>query len=296
MLQGVVLAIITGLLWAAIGVAYSVMARRRMGFFAVMGPAFVVTAALAWLLLPERHLLFNGADARLGALAGVMAGAGVITVAGMACMQEAMRRGHHAASWAVGQSALFAPYLCGVVLFREPAVWNRTLGVALILGSLGAFGRARRESEAEAAHGNGTWFGLALGALALLSVAQSLTTLPSHWDGWTDAARLRVPLFFTGLAAAYLAAALVARQAPGKAELVVAGALVVLALPSHFCLYAAMDCLASARMVGAVYPLAVGTCILGFALYSLLVLKERTTAFHVLGLVVGLAGIVALSV
>ena len=304
MLQGLLFTLTTGLLWAAIGVAYSVMAQRRMGFFAVMGPSFVVTTALAWGVLPNYRLLANGGVDRLSALAAIMAGAGAITVVGMACMQEAMRRGHHAASWAVGQSALVAPYLVGVLLFSEPLVWNKALGVLLILGSLVAFGWARKgerdekersQSSDAASRGGLGWFMLVIHALLLLSVSQSLTTLPSHWAGWTDAAGLRVPLFFSGLGAAYLAAGLIVRKLPGKEELLVAAALVVLALPSHFCLYRAMDCLKPLQMVGAVYPLAVGICILGFALYSLLLLKEKTTAFHVLGLCVGLAGIVLLS-
>jgi multidrug transporter EmrE-like cation transporter len=295
MLQGLVFTLITGLLWAAIGMAYSVMAQRRMSFFTVMGPSFAVTAVLAWLVVPDHHMLSSGAVERFGLLAAVMAGSGAITVGGMACMQAGMRRGHHGACWAVGQSALVAPYLCGVVLFGEQLVWQRALGVVLILGSIVALGRARTATDTEAAHGNGNWFGLAIGSLALLSVAQSLTTLPSHWDGWSDAANLRVPLFFTGLSAAYLTAALVVGKIPDKAELCVAASLVFMGLPSHFCLYKAMDCLKPLQMVGAVYPLAVGTCILGFALYSLLVLKEKTTTFHIVGLAVGLTGIVLLS-
>lgn len=295
MFQGITFTLITGLLWAAIGVAYSVMAQRKMGFFAVMGPSFTVTAALSWLVLPDHRLLSSGAVDRISLLAAVMAGAGAITVTGMACMQAGMRRGHHGACWAVGQSALIAPYLCGVALFGEPLVWQRTLGVILILGSLVAFGRAREASETEDAHGNGKWFGLAICALILLSLSQSLTTLPSYWEGWTDAAHLRVPLFFTGLATAYLTGAFVVGKKPGKAEWCVAAALVAVALPSHFCLYKAMDCLKPLQMVGVVYPLAVGMCILGFALYSLLVLKEKTTTFHILGLAVGLAGIVFMS-
>jgi multidrug transporter EmrE-like cation transporter len=295
MLQGIIFILITGLLWAAIGVAYSVMAQRRLGFFAVMGPSFTVTAALSWLVLPDHRLLSIGAVDRLGMLVAVMAGAGAVTVSAMACMQAGMRRGHHGACWAVGQSALIAPYLCGVVLFGEPLVWQRTLGVILILGSLVAFGRAREASETSGTQGNGKWFSWAICALLLLSLAQSLTTLPSHWERWTDAAHLRVPLFFTGLAAAYMTAAFVVGEKPGKAEWCVAASLVVVGLPSHFCLYKAMDCLKPLQMVGTVYPLAVGTCILGFALYSLLVLKEKTTTFHILGLAVGLAGIVIMS-
>jgi multidrug transporter EmrE-like cation transporter len=301
MLQGLVFTLITGLLWAAIGVAYSVMARRRMSFFTVMGPAFSITAALAWLVVPDHRVLASGAVERLGLLAAVMAGSGAITVCAMGCLQAAMRRGHHGACWAVGQSALVAPYLCGVLLFHEPLVWQRTLGVALILASLVAFGRARTEaipgtrSTTNMSPESGGWFGLAIGALALLAVSQSLTTLPSHWDGWSDAAHLRVPLFFTGLGGGYAAAAVFAGTMPGKAELLVAASLVAMGLPSHFCLYQAMDCLKPVQMVGAVYPLAVGTCILGFALYSLLVLKEKTTTFHIAGLAVGLTGIVLLS-
>ncbi|HEY3324023.1 MAG TPA: hypothetical protein VGP72_26455 [Planctomycetota bacterium] len=228
MTLGIIFALTCGLLWAFIGVLYSTMARHRMQFFAVMGPAFIVTAIAAWVFLADYHTLFSGKTNGTASLAWLMIPSGILTVLGMVCMQTAMRRGHHAACWTIGQSALIAPYLCGVFFFGEPLLARKAFGVALILASLVAFGRARRETETEEpacaadaatarrrpANGGWGWLGLSIACLALLSVQQTLTTLPSHWPNWTDSLRLRVPLMFTGVALAYGSGALLTKQRP----------------------------------------------------------------------------------
>jgi hypothetical protein len=56
-----------------------------------------------------------------------------------------------------------------------------------------------------------------------------------------------------------------------------------------------MDLLRPAGGVGLVYPFAVGTCILVFSLYSLLILREKIGRAGIFGLILGGAGMVLLT-
>jgi multidrug transporter EmrE-like cation transporter len=211
----------------------------------------------------------------------------------MTFMQQALRRGHHAATWTIGQSALIFPYLAGVALWSDPIAARKTAGVGLILVSLGALGLAKRRAgdNAPAARRDYLWLTLAVLTMLGLGTHQALSTWPSHWAGWSDAARLRVPLLATGATVGYVAASVAMRRWPGRLELLLGALLAAQAVPGQWLLYKAMDHLSPYGMTGLAYPLAVGTCILCFVAYSLLVLKEKLTAFHVAGLALGVAGI-----
>jgi multidrug transporter EmrE-like cation transporter len=56
-------------------------------------------------------------------------------------------------------------------------------------------------------------------------------------------------------------------------------------------MYRALDLLAGQNLAGMVYPLGVGTCIAGFALYSLLWLKERANPAIVSGVVLSVVSV-----
>jgi drug/metabolite transporter (DMT)-like permease len=67
-----------------------------------------------------------------------------------------------------------------------------------------------------------------------------------------------------------------------------------MAIPSHLFCYKSLDRMAAYDKAGLVYPIAVGTCVFSFAIYSVFLLQEERTSWHVWGIVVGGLGILFL--
>jgi drug/metabolite transporter (DMT)-like permease len=191
---------------------------------------------------------------------------------------------------------MVVPFLAGVLVFGEPPTALRLAGVGAILASLAAFGYAREDGErGQPPSKPWSWFLIALAALAILGLQQSLTSLPSHMPALTDRARLRIPLLFLGNAAIILA--LWGRDGgrPSRLTLTLALVGVVIGVPGSLALIRGLDLLADGSMASLGFPVAVGSCILSFAAYSALVLRETFTRWHVAGMAVGLTGMVLLT-
>lgn len=291
---GLILAVIVGLFWSGTGILTSRIARRKLDFIACMALAYPATALGAWAFTPDHAALLGGDLGRWPVLAAVMLPAGICVGAGFICLSAAMRRGHHAASWSISQSALVLPYLASLAL-GEPPRLIKALGVSVVVLSIAFFGRARQEPHPDASPGGGPlWLLLAIGSLALLGLGQTLTTLPTHLH-LEDPARLRVALSMTGSAIGYLLLAILRRRRPSRGAWLVVATFPLLVLPSHFLLYRCMDMLRPAGLTGLVYPVAVGVCILGFAVFQVLFTRETITALHWVALLIGLAGILLIA-
>ena len=111
MLLGATLAVTAGLLWGGLGVLMSMLARRGLPYPALTAPSMAFSALAAWLLVADHELLLTGAVPRLGTLTVVMVVSGVLSGLGINAISAGMRRGHHAAAWTIGQSALVLPFL-----------------------------------------------------------------------------------------------------------------------------------------------------------------------------------------
>lgn len=295
MLQGIALVFLTGLSWSAVGVVYSHVARRRLDLFAVKGVQTVLGAVFAWIFIADWPVLLDGPPPRLGALAGVMVCSGALSGIAVIVMQKAMRAGHHGVVWTMGQSAMVFPFIYGVAAFGEEAPLRRCAGVAFVLASLVLFGLKRRSVAPAKGEASGLWFPLAMLTFLLLGAHQSLATTPAHWKGWEDAARMRVPLSTLGVALVYVVPTVSRRAWPDRKSLVFGLILLAIAVPTQVVFYKGMDALRPHRMVSLAFPLAVGTCIVVFALYSALVLRERVTGASVAGILMGTAGLALIS-
>ena len=164
--------------------------------------------------------------------------------------------------------------------------------MAAIAASLAAFGAARNEkSTAGGQAGSRLWFALALLAFLCLGMVMFLATIPSHWKDWSDVGGVRIPIYYAGVAGVY--AAILIRR-PGRMSwtmLALAALICIDGLASLLLIFGGLDRLGDCRMVSIAYPIAVGTCIVGFAAYSLFILRERTTPLHIAGIALAVAGI-----
>lgn len=292
---GILFVIITGLLWAAFGALASYATRRGIHPPAMLAGAAALSVTLAWALVPRYSLMAAGPPARWGVLVAVMVTAGVLGSSGVLAMQRGFSLGPHGVVWTIGQSALVMPFLVGITLFAEPVAWPRLVGVGLVVVCLVLLGRANHGGDGGRVPAR-RWLWPALLGFACLGAQQSLSTVPSYWRGWEDAAHLRIPLTLTGSFLCYLTAALIARSRIDRRSLVLGLAVSAITLGSLFLFYRGLDALQAVHMVSLGYPIAVGTAIVTFAAYSRLVLRERSSPAGTVGLLVGLVGVVLTAV
>ena len=202
------------------------------------------------------------------------------------------------------QSAMVLPFLTGFLIWRDRVDSLDVAALCLILGSITLFGRAhtgRSAGKRTAIAGPlsrtraTSWLPIAVTAFLFVGLQQVLHTMPSRWPGWDDTAQLRVPLAMTGTLAAFAAVLLFQREWPNRRSWLPAAFLALCVVPSHVLLYRGLDSLAVRAQAGLGYPVAVGTCVVVFAVYSLGVLREPTTREHLVGLVLGIAGVVLMA-
>jgi len=296
LLIGLALIFITGLIWGGVGVMCSYAARKKVDAVAMWTVCSLIFCAVSWAVFPDYALLRAGAAPKLASLAVVMLATGAFGCAGMLAIYRAMRSGHHGMVWTIAQCALVFPYVAGMVLFREPFVLHKAIGVAALLVCIAVLGYARRGLADREQDSGATWFLVALAALVLLGLQQTLTTVPSHWPGWRDAANMRIPLSALGAALAYSVVFLLRWRAPSPLAVVLGILSAATCVASRITLFAGLDCLSQCRMVSIAYPVAIGTCIVSFGLYSLLVLREPATKLQGAGMALGVVGLVLLSV
>jgi drug/metabolite transporter (DMT)-like permease len=292
-LQGILLIIVTGLLWAAMGVAFSYIAKKSMDFTAVMGLSTLVALVMAWNLVPDYQVLLSQGYERLPGLATVLVLSGFLSSLGLIAMQKGMQTGHNGIVWTIGQSALIAPYLAGVLIFQEPVTDLRMTGMSLVLFSLVILGITQsRDRPADQLKNRRQGYLFGLLAFAVLAIHQIMATLPSHWHNWTDDARLRVPLLTTGVFLAYPGFCIIKNRYPRRNELLMSLGTALIGFPASIALFKSMDYLEPVQMVSLVFPLSVGTCIFSFLLFSFFILKEKTSYLSLAGLICGLSGMI----
>jgi multidrug transporter EmrE-like cation transporter len=288
MLTALIFPVISGLLWAVVGLIMSLVARRGMKLSGVMVTSACCSATIGWIVIPRHAALFAGEVSRAAAVVPMMLGVGLTSFLAFSLMQIALRRGHHGIIWTIGQSSLIIPFTVGIVAYGNNATVTNILGVVCVLCALVAFGMSKRDGNALE---NGRWFPIALLCMVIIGLQQTLNSIPSQWKDWSDVARIRVPLVYTGTFLGYGTHTILRRHLPTWREMKLGFIQTAISLTSLVIHMEGMDRLRHFNLVNIAYPIATGVCILGFALYSLLVLKEHATKATLLGFAAGLIGI-----
>jgi drug/metabolite transporter (DMT)-like permease len=292
--MGLILILLTGLLWSGIGVVLGVAVRRRYDVLSFITVAFVMSSICSWVLFLDWRLLLAGAVERPGALVLLLTAAGAAGGMGMFFLQRSMVAG--AAAWTVGQSALVIPFLAGSLFLGEPLRISGVLGVAAIVLSMIAFSRGNRQSQSGSDMGTGQkWLRHALAAFLLLGAQQALSSVPSSWPGWTDSAGLRVPITLTAGVLPFLVISVRRGMSLDRAVWGIAAAYAVLVIAGQYLLFCAMDQLSLEGRLSLAFPLALGTSIVIFAMWDLLVWKRCPDRLTTIGICLGLLGVIALA-
>ncbi|MBS1371762.1 MAG: hypothetical protein HPZ91_17595 [Lentisphaeria bacterium] len=289
LLRGIGITLATGVVWCCIGIVYGRAAEKKEGFY-----LFLFLGALFFLLAVWTGAPPQAAPAgAVSAVAAVMVPAGIAGQFGFLALRGAMRRGSHSVSWSIAQSAMLCPFAAGLALFGERATFWRIAGMALLLASLVPLSRSKCDGGER--EGSRAFLRFAFFAFGLLGLQQTLTLLPNRLPGLdAEALSWRVPLLsFCGLG--WIAAVIRRREFRAVGVLPLALLYGILVAAGQWMLFRALDILTQCGAAGIAYPLAVGSSIALFFLYSVLIRGERTGLAGTSGILLAVFGMVLLA-
>ena len=195
--------------------------------------------------------------------------------------------------WALGQSALIIPFIMISLIFGEEMSMVKIVGTVLIVAGMFAVSRKKNDSD-NTRYPNPAWgIGLALIAFCVLGIAQTMTSTCGRL-GFDDRFGLR-PVYYTiGCFMVIWFGKAIKGEFKinlNKEMLIVASLMSLNTLLSLYLQFKGIDALSSAEQGGLFFPIALGCCIGGFAIYSRLFLRERLHWVNALGLIVILCGV-----
>lgn len=297
MTAGLLLTFAVGILWSLVGVYYKLMAKWDLSVFNIS----LVTGGMSLLVLTG-NLIFNlsgggtGPAAPLpdaGYLLFVLA-SGFVNTGGSLILQRSMVYGKSCVTWAIGQSALVIPFLSITLIFGEP--WNpyRVAGTAIILSGMVILS-LRSGGGDSAASRPGYGIALALIAFAVLGLAQSMTAATSFFR-YEDSAGVRPVLQSIGALMAVVAGKMLLHDKGFRLNskaLKIIFLLVIQGVIATLLQFKALDLLKADNMNNAFFPIAIGICIAGYSIWSIVFFREKPNRYIIAGTLGILAGIAA---
>lgn len=281
--------IIAGVLWGGIGVLNSKVSRRNLDYAAYAATAVIIGTALLWVFWVRHGVLLERPPyaLRIALCSGI---AGILAGFGFVALQRAMRNGHHGAVWTVAQSAMALPLLTAMIGWDEALTTAGAAGMGLLFLALLMMGLGKPENSVESAAGPDRWFFFALLAFLMFGLSQSVNSIPSL-QHWPDPAHLRPGCYTLGQCSFYVTLMRLRGSRVRKAETLLAARFAVYANIAMVLMYRAMDVLAYHHAAGMALPVGVGTCIVVFALYSVLWLREKAGVVVLAGIGVAIGGV-----
>ncbi len=188
---------------------------------------------------------------------------------------------------------MVVPFVCFVAFLGNPSSVPQWTGLVLTLAALALF--AKDKPSNGVASNDAPYWRLVVGAFVLIGAGQCLRLLPGYADFSEATMTWRLPLM-SPIGAVFWTAACAAKRiwkprAGWKASIACA---TVVAL-GQVCFFAATDAADALRVTSLVAPVAIGTCILLFALWCRLVRREPMSPAGWLAVALDVAGIARLS-
>ncbi len=290
MFWGIVLLIATGLSWVAIGTVISTSARKGENLDRIQADSacccFMVSVVLLFLTdqLPPLKVALS------------------LILSGMAnyftfrLMNKAMQQGHHGIVWSLVQSALIWPFLMGVIFFDVTCTLFRGIGLVLIVSGILLTGILQGKGSQKNNSASRNCFFIVLAALVMAGASQCFANLPSYWINVDNCSIGKTAASQIGMLSAFCITVCHNKNWKGKISwkpvLILTGANLA---AQYFLFYRGLDLVAQAGVGAIGYPVILGSCIAGFALYSALFLREKITILSAASTVCCLGGVILLS-
>jgi len=292
---GLALTFLTGLAWNAVGIIFSLAAKRELEFSVFMLVQSALSSLIACILIPDYGALIHGEQSRSMELAIVMTATALLAAAGFKAMRMAMESGRHGIVWTISQTSMIIPFAAAMILWKEEATAFTYLGLLLLAASL-PLCSSRRGGAEGGKKGASAWLTYAFASFALIGMSQVASIVPSHWESWSDKGHLRVPMLLAFSTLLWLAVVVSQRRSFDLwRTLRVAAPYSFFVLIGQLLLYKSLDVMAGIGISFLVYPLAIGICISGFFIYSITFLKERLTWCGLAGVASAMTGIMILA-
>ena len=295
MLWGIISLIIVGMSWTMVGAVMGLAPKKKLEPAVVQMTGAVVSVTFACIMMTRQDLSAIPGSVLFWAGTAYWL-VGVLNCIMLILMSMAMQKGPNGIIWAVIQSAMIFPFLMGICFFNVEPKGVRIAGLILILASLALSGIGKNNKSK-----GGNWKLITFIAFLITGVVQSLMCLPSYFES----AQSIPPVFRTlcGASGALLTAVgrtwYLRRTLPLKENLTSKWLWIFTFVLQFFGLffaivlqYPAIDTLARCGMGSLTYPLLVGSCLVGFSLYSFLILREKTTPLQSAALGLSIVGIV----
>ncbi|MBN2713995.1 MAG: hypothetical protein JXR97_16365 [Planctomycetes bacterium] len=291
MLTGLLLALLTGICFATGAGLFATVARTRLPFLTFLSIGAGVGLVLTLIFIVDWSSI--GKATRISELCLWICAGAIANVAGHRAIAGAMAESRAPISWAISQGGQAIPFIASAIIWNErsgPMPW---LGIAVLLSGVAVLALSRKGDESSGSSRRGV--ALALLAFLCYGINNLLMSVPSHWDNWEDSSHLRVPLT---LAVFSLGGVFFSSGWSGpvvKRILPMALGYGLLLTICFGCVYAALDYLGNAECAGIFWPLASGTGIAAYAVWERCTSRRAMAPTHLIGLVMVIAGIVALA-
>ena len=301
MLFGIIALIVTGASWSIVGIVMGSAPKHKVdtSFIQFFGSLFSILACIVLLL----SIKTEWSNAMYFSLI-CYTSAGLLNFLLLQLMSIAMQHGPNGTVWMIVQSGIIFPFTMGILFFAVPLPFTRICGMIILIAALFLFGRAKGNGGEKK---QGNWLIPAFAAFILCGIQQSITNLPSYYPELTKLNPAYRTIFtssgvifgafcwnlfkiqfrgfkpdWTQLRNKYLWLYILLFKSYGL-------------VTSYFLLYRGMDALAKAGAGSIAYPLLVSSCIIGFFLYSVLLLKEKNRPIQYAAFILCLTGIVLIS-
>ena len=268
--EGLAFALFTGLCWSAIGIVLSCCAKEKQDVisYSLLQTALAAAACFVIYSSPGK-IVFN---CGFYLLCTVILAAAMLNALAQYLIKRAMDSGSYAPVWAMAQTAMLFPFLCGVICWGNRINGLNILGLVLLLaGILLPCRKGFRQP--------GNWLGLALAALLCYGILQTLYLLPSHMKELADPGTIRPALACLGNFIGWSIIAVGRREKHRITPTVIRMALIMVVLhtASVKTFFAALDALGKAGAGGIGIPFMLGVNLATFGFYTFIFLKEKQT-------------------
>lgn len=306
MLIGIFFAMMVGFSWIVTGAAVGLAEKHGYGawrhqfvYTSMYGVAAVVVLAVGATLrpgVPAFSLRFNP----LPALCIVLWG--VLSYAQNLCVGVGMRNGPNGIVWTIVQSGFVFPVVLGFATGNTPLTGLKAAGVVCVLLGVVCCGRARGSDAAPFRRG---WLLPALLGFLFCGLNQCAQALASFFpEGMRPTPLVRVICGAIGVIMAVAVHRAAVRRCwrvhggerhPPQGQcgflLKICAVNAVFFFLAGFCFhYNALDRLEAAGRISAANPIMLASCLLGFAIYGTVALKERLTLTQLAGTALAVAG------
>lgn len=304
LIGGLIALSVTGFSWSLTGIVMSSAPRKGVdSSLVLLFGAFVAMSIMAIWIVIERppfrlEMIFPAAIYIVG---------GIFNFALLQLMSIAMQKGPNGVIWGIVQSGIIWPFMTGVIFFDVILTPTRGCGMVLLLIALALFGKAKPQGAAAHTHDH-KWLILAFIAFVCCGIQQTLSNMPSYFESVRNISPLyRSMSARGGLVLGVLFYNLYRRIFHGfrlhisqLARPALWGYVVMIQgfslISGYFLFYPGQDALARAGIGSASYPLLVSACLIGFFLYSTLVLREKNHPIQYIAFFCCLSGIIMICV